>query len=89
MERYLKNKSRRYQNWATKQANGACGCHEYLSKWLRKERNREIKDEYLSCGESEPSTHATRCEDPDRMALFRDSVSKVEHWMQKKGYDAC
>ena len=54
-----------------------------MSKRLREERNREIKYECPSCGEPEPSTHATRCEDPDRTALYRDSVSKVEHWMQK------
>ena len=54
-----------------------------MSKWLRKERNREIKDECPSSGEAEPSTQATRCEDPDRTALYRDSVSKVEQWMQK------
>ena len=80
---YLKNKPRRYRNWLTKQVNGACGCHGHMSKWLRKERNREIKDERPSCGEPESSTHATICEDPDRAALYRDSVSKVEQWMQK------
>ena len=93
MGRYLRNKPRRYRNWLTKQANETCGCHDHLSKWLRKERNREIKDECPSCGEPEPSTHATRCEDPDRTAIFMDSVSKVDHWMQKVppilGYDAC
>ena len=51
--------------------------------WLRKERNREIKDKCPSCGEPEPSTHSARCEGPDRTALFMDSVSKVQHWMQK------
>ena len=54
-----------------------------MSKWLKKERNRETKDECPSCGEPEQSTHATRCEAPDRSALLKDSVSKVEHWMQK------
>ena len=24
-----------------------------------------------------------KCEDPDRTALYRDSVSKVEQWIQK------
>ena len=50
MRRYLKNKLRRYRNWLTKQANRACGCHGHLTKWLRKERNRKIKDECPSCG---------------------------------------
>ena len=83
MGRHLKTKPRRYQNWLTKQANGACGYHGHLSKWPRKDRNREIKDECPSCGKPEPPTHVTRCEDPDRTTLFMDSVSKVEQWLQK------
>ena len=74
-EGYLKNKPRCYRNWLTKQVNRVCGCHGHLLKWLRKDRNREIHDECPSCGNPEPSTHVTRCEDPDRTALFMDSVS--------------
>ena len=83
MGRHTKTKLRRYQDWLTKQANGACACHGHLLKWLRKDGDREIKDECPCCGRPEPSTHVTRCEVPDRKALFMDSVSKVEQWLQK------
>ena len=49
----------------------------------QEEINREIKDDCLSCGKPKPSTHVTRCEVPGRTALFVDSVSKLEHWLQK------
>ena len=78
MGRYLKNKPRGYRNELTKQVNVACDCHGHMSKWLRKKRNREIKDECPSCGEAEPYTQATRCEDSDGNLMFACDGSYME-----------
>ena len=77
MDQAMKSYPRKFRNWVTKQASGMCGCTSARAKW-----DKDVEDKCPSCGEKgDTSTHVTRCQDPGRKQLLKDSINQIATWM--------
>jgi hypothetical protein len=69
-----------YRVWLTKHISEFCGSNVQLYYWSRGRQSPKCK----SCGIADKYTmHISRCRDPSRDSMFRDTVQDLGRWMVK------
>ena len=75
----LRKLPRSRRRWLTKQVVGVCGVGKWLVRWKRRDTA-----ECPRCDEPvEDAKHVMRCQNPDAIATWKESVDTLYKWMTK------